>query len=161
MAKKALKTAAALMGAYKLMSPTVDLSDPSRPPQKTELTLSDDQGGKAALEEKHRHVAEEIVSKPRMVSGKTASEVASYIKSPFARPKTDAEKKAEADEEQEKTGKSYLRSGSGAPITSPGGPSIGTNGDGFQPGGKKGGVVKASHRADGIAQRGKTRGKMV
>ena len=160
MAKKALKTAAALMGAYKLMSPTVDLSDPSRPP-KTELTLSDDQGGTAVLEEKHRPAAKEIVSKPLMVSGKTAPEVASYIKNTQARPKTEAEKKAEADEEQKKTGKSYLRSGSGARITSPGGPFIETNGDGFQPGGKKGGVVKASRRVDGIAQRGKTRGKMV
>lgn len=143
MAKKSLKTAAALMGAYKLMSPTVvDMSDSSKSPKKTELTLSDDKGGSAVLEEKYRPAAEEIVSKPLMVSGKTASEVASYIRSPYARPKTDAEKKSEADEAQKKTGKSYWRSGSGAPITSPGGPLVGADGDSFQPGGKKGGAIK-------------------
>jgi hypothetical protein len=142
-------------------------ADPQKP---TGRFIEDDFGGKEYIEPYFVENAMEITSKPLMVRNKTAAQVAEMIRNPVGREPTERELRRLVDSAERLRGKKYVRTSSGAPITTGDGSMLQFGSDDPQPmmGMKKGGKVKsqsvaggASKRGDGIAQRGKTKGRFV
>lgn len=174
--RKALKTIAAIGALGAAASRGRSTSNEPR-----KLVLSDSFGGREEIDPFYRDVAEDIASKPFMTRGKTAAQVAEMVRNPIDRDGglTDSEMRHVADMAEKLRGKKYARTGGGAPIFTADGDALQFGSDqtpvvnksvrfpantyGLFPEDtfKKGGAVSASRRGDGIAQRGKTRGKMV
>lgn len=161
------------------------LSEKENPPKKSgKKYLNDPRTGESAeISEYLAPVAEELLAKPLVVRGKTPAQIAemahpinSIVIDEQGRPRrnrggfTDTELKRSADAEERETGKKLVRTGYGGGIRTGDGSYLQFGSDDSQPmhGMKKGGKVKsrsstsgASSRGDGIAKRGKTKGRFV
>jgi hypothetical protein len=156
------------------------LSEKKDPPKKSgKKYLIDDRTGERAEIDPHLvPVAEDLLAKPLVVRGKTPAQIAEMAQPINAmvidkqgRPRsnrggfTDTELRRSADAEERETGKKLVRTGYGGGIRTGDGSYLQFGSDDPQPmhGMKKGGKVKSgvSKRGDGIAQRGKTKGRFV
>lgn len=153
------------------------------PPRGGRYLIDDRTGERAEISENLAPVAEDLLAKPRVVKGKTPAQIAEMahpINAMFiddqGRPRsnrggfTDTELRRSADAEERETGKKLARTGYGGGIKTGDGSYLQFGSDDPQPmhGMKKGGKVKsrsstsgASSRGDGIAKRGKTKGRFV
>jgi hypothetical protein len=157
------------------------LSEKGNSPKKSgkKYLIDDRTGERAEISENLAPVAEDLLAKPRVVRGKTPAQIAEMAKPINAmvideqgRPRsnrggfTDTELRRSADAEERETGKKLARTGYGGGIRTGDGSYLQFGSDDPQPmqgGMKKGGKVKSgvSKRGDGIAQRGKTKGRFV
>lgn len=166
------------------------LSEKKDSPKKSgkKYLIDDRTGERAEISENLAPVAEDLLAKPRVVRGKTPAQIAEMAQPINAmvideqgRPRsnrggfTDTELKRYADDidEFERTrrnsGLRSVRTGYGGPIRAGDGYlAFGSNDPQPAYGMKKGGKVKSrdsttgvSKRGDGIAQRGKTKGRFV
>lgn len=157
--------------------------DPT-PPRGGRYLIDDRTGERAEISEHLAPVAEELLAKPRVVRGKTPAQIAemahpinAMVIDEQGSPRrnrggfTDTELRRAADKEEREKGQKFVRTGYGGAITIGDGRSyLQFGSDDSQPmhGMKKGGKVKsssstsgASSRGDGIAKRGKTKGRFV
>lgn len=146
--------------------------------------LNDPRTGESAeIDEYLAPVAEDLLAKPLVVSGKTPAQIAemahpinAMVIDVQGQPRrsrggfTDTELERSADKEEREIGKKLVRTGYRGGIKTGDGSYLQFGSDDPQPmyGMKKGGKVKsrsstsgASSRGDGIAKRGKTKGRFV
>jgi hypothetical protein len=138
--------------------------------------LIDDRTGKRVeIDPADAEVAEDLLAKPLLTTGKTLAQIKEMARGDTYRSPTDTElrrhaDRLDADAQARKMNERLVRTGYGGGIKTSDGSYLKFGSDDPQPmmGMKKGGKVKsqsvaggASKRGDGIAQRGKTKGRFV
>ena len=185
MSKRTGRTLAALAGVGALGAMALRKKKPSADPQKSgERYLNDSKTGESVKVSPHFvPVVEDLLAKPMVTRGKTPTEIhkmaagdSDFSKEALARRGgfTDTELRRLADFDDKMTGRKSVRTGYGASVTTGDGSPLRFASDDPDYDSKqsvnnmkKGGKVKsrsssgASKRGDGIAQRGKTKGRFI